>query len=191
MTDTVRSSRRRLCGTWQGKAFAALLSVAASLALPQLAHFLGATLGIGAAIGEILLPMHLAVMLAGLFAGPLVGGAAGALSPAVSFLVSGMPSRLVLPFMTVELIGYGLAAGLLAKIRLPLVAKTVLVQIAGRALRAAAVLVSLYALGTGLPVSTLWTSVVTGIPGILLQWAFVPLFAALAERLAAGRGGRA
>lgn len=190
MTDTIRSSRACLCSTWQSKAAAAAFAVAGVLILPQLAHVLGAALGLGAAIGEILLPMHLAVILAGLCAGPLVGAVVGALSPAVSFLLSGMPSAAVLPFMTAELFGYGVAAGLLATSRISVLAKLLAVQIAGRALRGAAVLLSLYAFGTGLPSATIWTSIVTGIPGILLQWAFVPLILSSFERLSARGSGR-
>ena len=190
MTDTtVKTGGRALvCATWKSKTFAGLLAVAGALALPQLVHWLGAVSGMGSALGETLLPMHLAVILAGLFAGPLVGLAAGAISPAVSFFLSGMPAAAVLPFMTVELAGYGLAAGLLASVRMPAFFKLLIAQAAGRALRSAAVLISFYGFGGGLPVASIWTSIVTGLPGIVLQWALVPLIVFWVERMAARKG---
>ena len=190
MTDTngMTGGRALVCATWKSKTFAGLLAVAGALALPQLVHWLGAVSGMGSALGETFLPMHLAVILAGLFAGPLVGLAAGAISPAVSFLLSGMPAAAVLPFMTVELAGYGLAAGLLASVRMPAFFKLLIAQVAGRALRSAAVLIAFYGFGGGLPVSSIWTSIVTGLPGIVLQWALVPLIVFWVERMAARKG---
>lgn len=190
MTDTngMTGGRTLVCATWKSKTFAGLLAVAGALALPQLVHWLGAVSGMGSALGETFLPMHLAVILAGLFAGPLVGLAAGAISPAVSFLLSGMPAAAVLPFMTVELAGYGLAAGLLASVRMPAFFKLLIAQVAGRALRSAAVLIAFYGFGGGLPVASIWTSIVTGLPGIVLQWALVPLIVFWVERMAARKG---
>lgn len=190
MTDTngMTGGRALVCATWKSKTFAGLLAVAGALALPQLVHWLGAVSGMGSALGETLLPMHLAVILAGLFAGPLVGLAAGAISPAVSFLLSGMPAAAVLPFMTVELAGYGLAAGLLASVRMPAFFKLLIAQVAGRALRLAAVLIAFYGFGGGLPVASIWTSIVTGLPGIVLQWVLVPLIVFWVERMAARKG---
>ncbi len=190
MTDTngMTGGRALVCATWKSKTFAGLLAVAGALALPQLVHWLGAVSGMGSALGETLLPIHLAVILAGLFAGPLVGLAAGAISPAVSFLLSGMPAAAVLPFMTVELAGYGLAAGLLASVRMPAFFKLLIAQVAGRALRSAAVLIAFYGFGGGLPVASIWTSIVTGLPGIVLQWALVPLIVFWVERMAARKG---
>lgn len=190
MTDTngMTGGRALVCATWKSKTFAGLPAVAGALALPQLVHWLGAVSGMGSALGETLLPMHLAVILAGLFAGPLVGLAAGTISPAVSFLLSGMPAAAVLPFMTVELAGYGLAAGLFASVRMPAFFKLLIAQVAGRALRSAAVLIAFYGFGGGLPVASIWTSIVTGLPGIVLQWALVPLIVFWVERMAARKG---
>ena len=95
-----------------------------------------------------------------------------------------MPAVAVLPFMVLELFGYGLTEGFLAKTRLPSLVRLLLAQIAGRALRAAAVLAAFYGFGGGLPVSTIWTSITAGIFGIALQWALVPLIVFWAERKA-------
>ena len=61
-------------------------------------------------------------------------------------------------------------------------------QAAGSALRSAAVLIAFYGFGGGLPVASIWTSIVTGLPGIVLQWALVPLIVFWVERMAARKG---
>ena len=187
MADIAVKRRALVCATWKSKTAAAGCAVAGAVALPQLVHWLGALSGLGTALGETLLPMHLAVILAGLFAGPVAGAAVGALAPVVSFLLSGMPLVTMLPFMTVELAGYGLTAGLVASTRLPAFVKLLVAQVGGRALRAAAVLAAFYGFGAGLPVSSIWTSIVTGAAGIALQWVLVPLIVFWVERMAAGR----
>jgi len=151
-------------------------AVVTAVALPQLFHAVGIASGTGALLGSTLLPMHLPVLIAGLLGGPVVGALAGALSPVASIAVSGMPTAAVLPFMIVELAAYGLVGGLLANARMPLVGKVILTQIAGRAVRAAAVLLAVYGFSSqALPVSSIWTTVTAALPGILLQWALVPM----------------
>lgn len=82
----------------------------------------------------------------------------------------------MLPFMMLELGTYGLAAGLLRNRKLPTVLKVVMAQIAGRAVRAAAILVSVYALGNeSVAVASIWTSIGAGLIGLCLQWALLPL----------------
>ena len=160
----------------RNKSITMLLAVAVSVLLPQLFHAVGAVSGLGAALGSTFLPMHLPVLLAGLIAAPVVGVAAGAASPLLSFALSGMPAAAMLPFMMIELAGYGLAAGLLSKVNLPVFVKVVIAQLAGRLVRAAALLFAIYAVGnTGISVAQTWNIVLTGLPGILLQWALIPL----------------
>ena len=81
-----------------------------------------------------------------------------------------------LPFMMVELMGYGLSAGLLRYIRLPLVAKTFVALIAGRVFRMIACIIAFYLLGNEkmLPMS-IWTSIPRVLPGIVLQLVLIPL----------------
>lgn len=158
------------------KSITTALAVVAAVALPQLFHAVGVLSGTGASLGSAFLPMHIPVLLAGLLAGPIAGVVAGALSPLVSFAVSGMPAVGMLPGMTVELIGYGLAAGLLYRVKMPVIGKLLIAQVAGRLLRAAFILFSVYALGnSSLMVSSIWTGIAASLPGILLQWAFIPL----------------
>ena len=82
----------------------------------------------------------------------------------------------MLPFMMIELLCYGLFAGLMRTARIPSLGKVVLAQIGGRAVRAAAILIAFYGLGsTAIPVAIIWRSIATGLPGLLLQWALLPL----------------
>lgn len=158
------------------KSLTALAAVILAVALPQVFHAVGAISGMGNALGATFLPMHLPVLVAGLLAGPVVGLAVGGVSPLISFALSGMPALVMLPFMMIELAGYGLAAGLLAKAKMPVFVKLLIAQVAGRLVRAAAILFSIYALGnTALGVAQVWNVVLTGLPGILLQWAIIPL----------------
>ena len=158
------------------KAVTALLAVIAAVALPQAFHLVGVLSGTGAMLGSAFLPMHLPVLLAGLLGGPAVGLIAGAVSPLVSFLLSGMPAAALLPFMVLELAAYGVVGGLLANVKIPVFAKLLITQVAGRAVRALAVLAAVYGLGSqAVSVASIWTTAITALPGILLQWALVPL----------------
>lgn len=151
-------------------------ALAAAVALPQVFHAVGAVSGLGTALGETFLPMHLPILLVGLTAGPAAGAISGVLAPLVSFALSGMPTAAMLPFMMIELLCYGLFAGLMRTARIPSLGKVVLAQIGGRAVRAAAILIAFYGLGsTAIPVAIIWRSIATRLPGLLLQWALLPL----------------
>ena len=167
-------------------AFAAVLSVlsvAACVALPQACHLLGLWLGLGSKVGEMLLPMHLPVMLAGFWGGPVAGLVSGLVSPVLSHALTGMPAAALLPFMTVELAGYGLCAGLLRRSSMPVMGQVLLTQLAGRAARALALLVAVYGLGyTGVPLSIIWTSLWAGAAGMLLQLVLLPVLTRVTRR---------
>lgn len=167
--------KRTVFTGFKQRTLAAALAVAAAVALPQLLHAIGAVSGLGTTLGEAFLLMHLSIFLVGFLAGPLAGTAAGLLSPLVSYLLSGMPGAAVLPFMTIELTVYGLVSGLLASSRLHVFFKLLIAQVLGRLVRAAAVLIALYGFNTGIGASSILTGIVTGLPGILLQWVLVTL----------------
>lgn len=160
------------------KSVATLSAIVAAVALPQLFHAVGAASGMGNALGVAFLPMHLPVILVGLIAGPAVGAISGLLAPVASFLISGMPMAAMLPLMMAELTVYGLAAGALRSVKLPSLVKVLIAQVAGRLAYTAAVAVAVFALGRDLSISSIWTSsLVAGLPGLLLQWALLPLAA--------------
>lgn len=153
-------------------AFIALIS---AVALPQIVHVIGKTSGIGTSLGEIFLPMHLPIILMGLLVGPYATGIAGLLSPFVSFALTDMPSRLMLPFMMIELCAYGICAGMIRNIKIPLIAKVLIVQIAGRIIRAGAIAVGFYVFGTTVQLTAFLRSIPKGLFGIILQLIIIPL----------------
>lgn len=155
---------------------ATFLAIVSAVIVPQAFHLLGAVSGLGTALGETFLPMHLPIILVGLLAGPYAGAIAGLLGPLASFALSGMPGIMMLPFMMIELCTYGLAAGLLRSVKIPTFAKVVTVQIAGRAVRVVAIILAVYVFGNeSVRVASIWLSICTGIFGIVLQWALLPL----------------
>lgn len=167
----------------KAQTLAAIAAAAAAVALPQLFHAAGAALGLGAAMGETLLPMHLPVILVGLLAGPWAGAIAGLLAPLVSYGLTGMPALAMLPFMTIEVCVYGLSAGLLRDLRFPSLVKVLGAQMAGRLVRAAAILLAFYALGsTKIAPAVIWTSIKAGLPGLILQWVLIPAVLWCVER---------
>lgn len=155
---------------------ATILAIAGAVAVPQLFHLLGAVSGLGTALGETFLPMHFPIILVGLLAGPYAGAISGLLGPLMSFALSSMPSAAMLPFMMIELCVYGLSAGLLRNVKMPTIGKVLAVQVAGRAIRAAAILIAVYAFGNdSIKVAAIWNSISAGIFGLVLQWTLLPL----------------
>lgn len=176
MSTTILKKAEKSRLSVKTQTLAALTAIVAAVAVPQLFHAVGAVSGLGTALGETFLPMHLPILMVGLLAGPYAGLAAGAAGPLVSFALSGMPAAAMLPFMVIELAVYGLAAGLLREVKMPLLVKVIIAQVAGRVVRAAAILIAIYGLGsTSVAAATIWGSIVTGLPGLILQWSVLPL----------------
>lgn len=158
--------------------YAALL-IALGLLMPQVFHMIG-----GQQAGGMFLPMHIPVLMAGLLLGPAYGTAVGVVTPLLSFLISGMPPLAKLPFMVIELAAYGFASGLFRKILLPktslkripaLLLSLLAAQAVGRVLNALALLTAgdlLHLTAGGIVLAG--GSLITGLPGIVLQWLIVP-----------------
>jgi len=163
--------------TFRSKSLVTLAAILCAVALPQVFHAVGAISGLGGNIGAAFLPMHIPVFIAAFLAGPVVGVLAGLISPLLSHGISGMPTVALLPFMTIELMGFGLMAGLLHKNKLPVILNLIIAQLAGRALRSVAVLTAVFALGSqAVALDSIWNTIIIGLPGIMLQWALIPLF---------------
>lgn len=153
-----------------------LLSIVASVLLPEVFHLVGAVSGMGSSLGSTFLPMHLAVLFVGLIAGAVAGGIVGAVSPAISFGISGMPVFSLLPYMCIELAAYGIVCGMLRKSRMPIVCKVILAQAAGRILKAALIMIAVRCFDfQAVAVLDVWYATVQGLPGILLQLVLIPL----------------
>lgn len=167
--------------------FAAMF-LAISVLIPSLFHMFSVS-------GNIFLPMHLPVLLCGFWLGWQYGLAVGLAAPIINSLVSGMPPMAKVPFMTIELAVYGLAAGLFyITFKLNTKRKNgfcygifpalLLSLIAGRAVYALALTVGTYLLhincGTAVAVID---AAITGIPGILIQLVMVPMLVSLLEQM--------
>ncbi len=178
--------RSGICTTWKSKTLFSALALIGAVALPQIFHLLGMVSELGSSLGEAFLPMHITVFLAGYFAGSLFGGAVGLLAPAVSFLLTSamgqaMPALPMLPYMTIELAVYGLVTGLFSGRKVPVICSLLLAQAAGRGVRAVAILIGSL-LGSPIAPAVIWSSVLTGLPGLVLQWVLVPLIVFYAEK---------
>lgn len=128
--------------------------------------------------GAVMLPMHIPVLLCGLVCGWQYGFVCGLLGPLLSSF-TGMPSMAVLPGMMVECAVYGLVTGIL--MRLVRTGKTtpdlyismVSAMFLGRLLSGFAK--SLFFTPGTAPFAWVTTSLVTGIPGIIVQLVVMPV----------------
>ena len=147
------------------------LFAALGVILPQMFHIFGSV------SGRALLPMHIPVILAGFICGPLSGLIVGILSVLLSHLFTGMPPMPMLVFMVVELPIYGLMSGLLYnKMKLNVVVSLVIAMIVGRMSVGVMILMATKLFGITLPPFLNVTGmVITGLPGIALQLAVIPL----------------
>lgn len=155
------------------------LFLAAGVLLPQIFHAIG-----GPAAGGMFLPMHIPILLAGMLLGIPYGVLLGVTTPIFSFLVSGMPPPAKLPFMILELTAYGALAGLpLARGLGGIYVRLLLAQAGGRFVYALALAAAVYILHLSVPpAASVWTALAAGIPGILLQWVFVPALTLLLKK---------
>jgi riboflavin transporter FmnP len=148
--------------------------IALGVLLPMVFHMAG--LG-----GSVFLPMHLPVLLAGLALGPGAGLSVGLLTPVLSFALTGMPplSPPILPMMVAELAAYGGVAGWLARGRKEAGATllaTLGALVAGRVVLGAVAWVAGTWFGfQASPIPYVLGSVVTGLPGIVLQVVALPV----------------
>ena len=129
--------------------------------------------------GQIFLPMHIPVLLCGLICGWPYGLVCGLLGPVLSSAITSMPPAPVLPSMTVELAVYGLITGLMMKYVRTGKATADLYISLGTAMVAGRVVAGLaksviFAPGTA-PFAWVTTSLVAGIPGIVIQLVLIPL----------------
>ena len=138
--------------------------------------------------GSIFLPMHIPVLLCGLVCGWPYGLVCGLIGPAISSL-TGMPPIAMLPSMMVECAAYGAVTGLMMKfVRTKnavadLYISMVTAMILGRVIAGLAKAL-IFAPGTP-AFAWVTTSLVTGIPGIVIQLVVMPavVFALTKARL--------
>lgn len=146
------------------------------IALPRIFHILA-----GSSAGAIFLPMHIAVLIASLVFGALSGSIVGVVSVIGSYLLTGMPVIARLPYMIIELGIYAILLGLFHK-KFNAAVSLVGAMIFGRILYAGVLFVSISMLGFSSYGISVIESVKMGIPGILLQIAFVPVIAKIMNK---------
>ena len=139
--------------------------------------------------GSVILPMHIPVLLCGLMCSWPYGFVCGLLGPALSCLLTGMPPAAILPSMMIECATYGCTAGAMMelirtkKLWLDLYISLIAAMVLGRVVAGFA---KAWILAPGTPAfAWVTTSLVTGIPGIVLQLALIPaiVYALMRARL--------
>lgn len=129
--------------------------------------------------GTVLLPMHIPVLLCGLACGWPYGGICGILGPLLSGVITGMPPAAMLPSMMVECGVYGFTSGLLMKhVRTGKAVTDIYVSLVSAMIagRVAAGFAKAWIFTPGIsPFAWVTTSLVAGIPGILVQLVLMPL----------------
>lgn len=139
--------------------------------LPIAFHMVGA-------MGQIFLPMHIPVLITGLLLGGKFGLVAGILTPLLSSLLTGMPPVMpVMPMMMVELMTYGAISGYLYhQHRVSLLLSLIGAMFSGRLMALGAVYVMALLVQIKLtPIAYITGAFVTGLPGMAIQLAVVPL----------------
>ena len=165
------------------------LCLALGILLPQVFHVIPV-----ANTGNVFLPMHIPVILCGYFVGAGYGALVGAICPLFSFLFTGMPNAARLPFMIVELMVYGAAAGLfyylLSKLHktLRIYLTLILTMICGRVAYFIGLVVAVYILGMkDLSVMAVISAIVLGVPGIIIQLIVIPVIIFSIDKLLNGK----
>lgn len=142
------------------------------IALPRIFHVLA-----GATAGATYLPMHIAVLIAALTFGVISGSVVAGVSIVFSYLLTGMPTLARLPYMLIELLLYAVLLGAFNK-KFNSYISLILSLVIGRVLYAGVLFVAGNIFGFNLAgISGVLDAVRTGIPGLLIQLAFVPFIA--------------
>lgn len=129
--------------------------------------------------GTVFLPMHIPVLLCGLICGWPYGGVCGLVGPVLSSLITSMPPMAYLPSMMVECGVYGFVSGLMMKyvrtksMTADLYISLICAMVLGRAVSGFANSL-IFSPGTS-PFLWVTTSLVAGIPGIVIQLILMPL----------------
>lgn len=128
--------------------------------------------------GVVFLPMHIPVLLCGLACGWPYGLICGLIGPLLSSVITGMPPAAMLPSMMVECATYGLVTGLMMRfVRTrsavaDLYISLITAMVLGRVVAGFAKSL-IFSPGTA-PFAWVTTSLVAGIPGIIIQLVLMP-----------------
>lgn len=146
------------------------------IALPKLFHIFG-----GASSGAIFLPMHIAVLMAATIFGAISSSIVAGSSIVFSYLLTGMPALARLPYMLIELVIYAVLLSILNKkfnSYISLIATIIL----GRILYAGVLFIAINFLELPTYGISVIQSIQTGLPGIAIQLACVPLISKVIKK---------
>lgn len=146
------------------------------IAFPRIFHVLA-----GTSAGTTFLPMHIAVLIAALTFGITSSTIVAGSSIVCSYLLTGMPSLARLPYMLIELVIYAILLSVCNKkfnSYISLIATIIL----GRVLYAGVLAVAINVLGLPTYGISVIESIKVGLPGIILQLAFVPVIAKVIKK---------
>ncbi len=141
------------------------------IALPRIFHVLA-----GSSAGTMYLPMHIAVLIAALVFGAISASIVAGSSVVFSYLLTGMPTLARLPYMLIELVIYAVLLSLFNK-KFNSYISLILTIILGRVLYALCLFTATNIFGLSAYGISVIESVKAGIPGIIIQLAFVPFIA--------------
>ncbi len=148
-----------------------LLLSGIGIALPRIFHVLA-----GTSSGATFLPMHIAVLIAALVFGATSASIVGGVSIIFSYLLTGMPTIERLPYMLIELIIYAILLSIFNK-KFNSYISLLATIIVGRVIYSAILFIAIN--GFELPTYgiSVIQSIITGLPGIVIQLACVPIIA--------------
>lgn len=166
--------------------------IALAAALPQLLHVAS-----GAAGGVKWLPMYLPVIVGACVLGVKWGAVTALLSPVVSFLLtsalsSPMPAAARLPFMALELVVMAIIAGSFSSLVNKNAAFGILAVFSALVLGRAFFLLSVVIFQSVTPFTpaVIWGQIVTGIPGLIVNFVVASALIALFSLLIKGERDR-
>lgn len=139
------------------------------IALPRIFHVLA-----GSTAGQVFLPMHIAVLIAALTFGTISASIVAGSSVIFSYLLTGMPSLARMPYMLIELVIYAVLVSIFNK-KFNSYISLILAMILGRALYAGVLFAAINLFGLPTYGISLIQSIQTGIPGIIIQLAAIPV----------------
>lgn len=146
------------------------------IAIPRIFHIL-----VGSSAGVTFLPMHFMVLISAIVFGITSSCIVAGSSVIFSYLLTGMPALARMPYMLIELIIYGILLGLFNK-KFNSYISLIATMILGRILYAGVLFASVNLLGlNGYGISVM-QSIKSGIPGIVLQIALVPVLAMIVKK---------
>lgn len=148
------------------------------IALPRIFHILA-----GTSAGSTFLPMHIAVLIAALTFGITSATVVAGSSVIFSYLLTGMPSLARLPYMLIELVIYAILLSLFNK-KINSYVSLIATIVLGRVVYSGVLFAAINIFGLPTYGISVMQSIITGVPGIIVQLVAVPFIAKMMnERL--------